>query len=189
MIINKFEGLAVEAGIWEKTNFRSYAWSLVLITLISALPFFIHSQWITGPIINAVLIVTLFIGGLRPAIIASLIPSLMALQGGLLPVVLAPAIPFIMISNVILVLVIDFFCRDKSKITNYWYGLVVGASLKFVFLYFSVDLINKLLLNKNLSPIISQMMSWPQLITALLGGTMAYLIIKKSNTSTPSTLS
>jgi len=92
----------------EQTMARVNVWAIAqflgLAGVATLLPFFIHLQWITGPVINAILILILFLVGIRSALVVCLIPSLMALAGGLLPAILAPVIPFIMISNVIFVL-------------------------------------------------------------------------------------
>ncbi len=152
---------------------------LGLASLATILPFYIHLQWLTGPIVNAILILALFILGIRASLLLCLIPSLMALAGGLLPAVLAPAVPFIMIGNVILVLAVDWFYRSASQpLAGYWQGVIAGAILKFGFLFFSVSMIAKLLIKKNLAIKIAQMMSWPQLATALAGGLIAWLVLK-----------
>lgn len=143
---------------------------LVVATAAPALGF--HSQWITGPIVNAVLIASVFIVGIRGAFLIGLLPSTIALAVGLLPPVLAPMIPFIIISNTLLILVID---QLKNK---YWLGLVLGSTLKFIFLLTTSSLASGLLLKKELSLTVAQMMSWPQLFTALIGGCLVYLILK-----------
>jgi len=154
---------------------------LILSAVVVFLPFVVHQQWLTGPIMNAVLILTLFLVGIRAALVLALIPSLMALSGGLLPAILAPVVPFIMISNVILIICLDWFNQVfKDKPTGYWLGLITGASLKFLFLFLSVGFIGKLLLKQELLPKVAQMMSWPQLVTALIGGILAWLIIKST---------
>jgi riboflavin transporter len=143
------------------------------------LPFFIHLQWITGPIINGVLVITLFLVGIRSAMVLALAPSLMALSGGLLPAVLAPAVPFIMISNIIFVLTIDFiyqYFKDENK--GFWLGVIIGAGLKFIFLILSVNFIAKLLIKQELAVKVAQMMSWPQFATAVVGGLIAWAVLK-----------
>lgn len=140
-----------------------------------ALPAFIHVQWLTGPIVNALLILTLAFCGIRSALLLALIPSTVALSSGLLPALLAPAVPFIMISNVILILTVDYFMK-KNK---YIWGVAIGALLKFVFLFSSVTVISNLLYKKELATAVSTMMSWPQFYTALLGGLVAWFFIKK----------
>lgn len=152
---------------------------LGLAGVATILPFFIHIQWITGPIINAIFILILFLIGIRSALVACLIPSLMALSGGLLPAILAPVVPFIMIGNVIFVLSIDYlYNASRSSVRGYWLGVLTGAFLKFVFLYTSVTWITKLLLKQDLAIKVAQMMSWPQFATAMLGGVLAWVILK-----------
>ncbi|MCD4762172.1 iron hydrogenase, partial [bacterium] len=80
-----------------KVNTRAIARFLALAGVASALPMFIHLQWLTGPLVNAILILALFLIGIRSALVLCMIPSLMALASGLLPAVLAPVVPFIMI--------------------------------------------------------------------------------------------
>jgi hypothetical protein len=163
----------------EKVNVRSLTRFIGLAGVAFFLPFFIHLQWFTGPIINAIMILVLFLVGIRSALVIALVPSLMALSGGLIPPILAPVVPFIMISNCIFILSIDrIYEQLKSSNQGYWLGLIVGASLKFIFLYFSVSFIIKLLLKQELAVKVSQMMSWPQLVTAILGGVIAWAVLK-----------
>ncbi len=163
----------------ELANIQTIAQFLILSTAATVLPFYFHVQLVTGPIVNAIFILTLFFVGIRSALVVCLVPSLMALSGGLLPVVLAPVVPFIMIGNAILILTLDWFYNNwSSKRTGYWIGVVVGSFLKFLFLYLSVDFIAKLLLKQELAVKVAQMMSWPQFATAVLGGILAYAILK-----------
>jgi len=162
-----------------RTNTVALVNFLVLGTVATALPFFVHVQWLTGPIINAILILTLFLSGVRGAIFVSLIPSLMALSGGLLPAILAPVVPFIMISNVIFILTIDYFYNNaKNNLSGYFMGVLIGASLKFLFLFFNTTLIVKLLMKQELAMKIAQLMSWPQFATAAIGGMLAFAALK-----------
>lgn len=152
---------------------------LSLAIVATFLPFFIHLQWVTGPIVNAILILALILVGIRSALIIALIPSVIALSSGLLPAVLAPVVPFIMLSNVILVASVDqFYERMKDPKIGYWLGVGVGAVLKFLFLFLSVDLISNLLLKQELATKVAQMMSWSQLATALAGGVLAWVFLK-----------
>ena len=163
----------------EQINTRAISSFIALSGMAVMLPFFIHLQWISGPIVNAILILTLFLCGIRSALVIALVPSLMALAGGLLPAILAPAVPFIMISNTILILTIDWAYNNlKVAKKGYWIGLALGALLKFAFLFFSVNIISNLLIKKELAVKIAQMMSWPQLATALAGGMIAWAVLK-----------
>ena len=146
-----------------------------LAAVATFLPFFIHLQWVTGPIVNAILIITLFLIGIRSAFVIALIPSVVALGSGLLPAPLAPMIPFIMMGNVILVLAVDWFSRNiKNAEKGYWMGVGMGALLKFALLYYSADIVIGLLLKQQLAVKVAQMMSWPQFATAVAGGVLAW---------------
>ncbi len=169
-----------EAQATARVDVRSIATFLGFAGIASILPFFIHIQWITGPIVNAMLIIVLFIVGIRSALVLCLVPSLMALSGGLLPAVLAPAVPFIMIGNVIFVLLIDrIYSMAKNENQGFIAGVAVASLTKFVFLYFSVNIITKLLIKQELVVKVAQMMSWSQLVSALAGGLLAWAILKK----------
>ena len=128
-----------------------------------------HNQFIAGPIVNATLIIAVASLGMRDALLIGLIPSSVALAVGLLPPVLAPMIPFIIVGNAILVITFGYL-RQR----NYWLGLVSGSILKFAFLFGTSTVVISLLLDQNLAPSVAAMMSWPQLVTALAGGVIAY---------------
>ncbi|PWB38707.1 MAG: iron hydrogenase [Parcubacteria group bacterium] len=143
-----------------------------LLGISVILPLF-HQQWITGPMINAMLFIAVVLVGLSNAMILALLPSTIALSVGLLPPLLAPMIPFIMISNVVMVIAFD---RLWQK--DFWSGVVAGSVLKFLFLWSTSTLVINLVIKKELAPTISGMMSWPQLATALIGGAIAYGFLK-----------
>jgi len=145
---------------------------LVLLSIALIVPLF-HQQMITGSIVNATLFLSTMLLGAQFGILVGLIPSVVALATGLLPPVLAPMIPFIMIANTILVL---SFNALKNK--NYWFGAVVASFLKFGFLYFTSSTVINLLLKKEIAHQVAAMMSWPQLLTALAGGVLAYLFMR-----------
>jgi hypothetical protein len=169
----------IKEQILGRVNVQALTQFIGLAGVALFLPFFIHLQWISGPIINAILILLLFLSGIRAAMVVALVPSLMALAGGLLPAVLSPAVPFIMISNVIYVLSIDrIYDWSKNSATGYWQGVLIGSILKFVFLFLSVSWIAKLLIKQELAVKVAQMMSWPQLATAIIGGMIAWVILK-----------
>ena len=166
---------------FERVNANSIAQFAGLASMAIFLPYLIHIQWITGPIVNAILILTLLMFGFRNAIAIAVVPSLMALSGGLLPAILAPVVPFIMIGNMILILCVDWFYNNfEDKTKGYWTGVLVGATFKFLFLFASVNIISGLLIKQELAIKVAQMMSWPQLYTALLGGIIAWVVWKKT---------
>ena len=141
---------------------------VLLLTVATAAPLF-HNQFITGPIVNATLLVAVALLGMRDGILIGLIPSSIALATGLLPPVLAPMIPFIIVGNAILVVTFGYL-RNK----NYWLGLVSASILKFAFLFGTSSIVINLLANQKVAANVAVMMSWPQLVTALAGGLIAY---------------
>lgn len=132
-----------------------------------------HNQFATGPIVNAILFISTVILGLEKTLFICLVPSVVAMPVGLLPPVLAPIVPFIMISNVLMV-----FAFFYAKKTNYWLGVVLSSFIKFVFLYTASFAVANLVIKKELAGSIITMMSWPQLLTALAGGVLAYFFLK-----------
>lgn len=152
--------------------------ALLIFSLSIFLPYFIHLQWLTGPIVNALLILCLVLVGVRSALILCLVPSLVALGSGLIPSVLAPMVPFVMVSNAILVVAMDYFLSRSQAGSAYWKGLATGAGLKFLFLFLNISLVSGLLIKQELAAKVAQMLSWPQLFTALTGGMMAFVLLK-----------
>ncbi len=104
---------------FEQINANSIAQFAGLASIAVFLPYVVPFQWVVGPIVNAVLILTLLKFGFRNAVAVATIPSLMALSGGLLPVVLAPVVPFIMISNIILILCVDWLYSNSGHNTRH----------------------------------------------------------------------
>lgn len=142
-----------------------------LVSVAIVVPLLSRSQFITGPIVNAVLFISVIILGWRNAILVGLIPSLVALLSGTLPMVLAPMVPFIATSNAVLVIIFGLL---KNK--NYWLAVVSASALKFLLLFgvSSIMISAFHILPQNLG----LMMSYPQLLTALAGGIIAYIIVK-----------
>jgi len=149
-----------------------------LLLSIAVVAPLIRQQIVTGTIVNAVLFISVVSLGVRGAVLIALVPSIFSLSVGLLPAALAPMIPFIMVSNIILVLIFDLLRKKK-----YWAGMISAGFLKFVFLTSVSFVVINLLLKKEIAQQVAVMMSWPQLLTALAGGVIAYLVLKSLNKS------
>lgn len=158
----------------DRNSISFLTWLVVLTGIATIVPLF-HQQMITGPIVNATLFVATIILGAQMGIFAGLIPSIIALSIGTLPPALAPMVPYIMISNVILILTFNFL-KDK----NYWLAMILASLLKFLFLFSTSSLVIGLLMKKELAESVAMMMSWPQLVTALAGGVIAWIFFKKT---------
>lgn len=152
----------------------------ILLAIAIGLPAFVHTQAITGPIINATLFLSALLLGVQGAMLIGLIPSVVALSFGLLPAPLAPMIPFIMLSNTILILVF-YYLKDR----NFWVGVISASIIKFLFLFSTSFVVINLIAQKPIAQKVSAILSWPQLVTALAGGTIAFLVLKLFKITSP----
>lgn len=130
-----------------------------------------QNQLLVGTIVNASLFGAVWQVGWLGAFWVAVLPSTVALIKGTLPLPMATLIPFIIFSNLILVFV--FHLLPKKNLLS----IFLSASLKFIFL-FSINLF----FTGKISAIFLKMLSWPQLITALAGGLLIW-IIKESKTT------
>lgn len=137
------------------------------------------SQYVVGPGINAVLLMAAFACGTGWGIAIGVLTPITAWLVGQLAQALAPFIPFIIIGNVIFIL---FFGILKNyKKWGIYVGWIVGAIGKFLFLYIAATrLINvfSIQLPSKIVKVLAVSMGTPQLITALVGGFIAIIIIK-----------
>lgn len=170
--------LLTSEAVLEKVGGRTWFWSLVLALAAAFVPFLIHNQWITGPLVNAVLIIVLFLSGRRLAMVIAFVPSLMALSGGLLPLIAAPLVPIIILSNLVFIASIDYFYHRFHGAEPYWPAVVFGSLLKFAFLSIAAKVMVMFMNSPKLEMIINTMFSWPQLFSALLGGIVAFAVLK-----------
>ena len=153
---------------------KSLQLSLLLSFLIFFIPAFVHQQLLTGPIVNALLVLSFLHLGKSKAFFLALIPSTVALSRGLLPLALAPMVPFIMISNC---LYLEVFAQMQSKaqLKNFL-TIFLASAVKAIFLFAISKLLMEGIIVGPLSSKIAMMMSWPQFATALLGGSLALLV-------------
>lgn len=175
-MINKDETIATSLSLTEtKTRI-----GIVVALATILLPALIHNQLITGPLVNALLIISTLTLGVSASLTLGLIPSLIALSRGLLPIALAPAVPFIMVSNAIYILVFaKFIKKDKTTNKGFFTGVISGSILKFAFLAsVSQIILPKLFTSAELTQKVIFMLGLPQLVTALIGGVIAFLIYK-----------
>lgn len=137
------------------------------------------SQFFVGPAINAILILTAAIcGGIYGVLVGSLTP-LLAYLTGQLPSALGPFIPFIIVGNILFVL--SFVILSKQEKYGKYLGIIIGSFIKYVFLSFSASKLIPLF-NLNMpAKIVKKLaitMGLPQLITALIGGAFALILIE-----------
>ena len=136
------------------------------------------NQFITGSAVNLVLIVSAVLSGLTSGIAVALLSPFFATFIGIASMNLV-FVPFVAVGNVVLVIAWYIIAGKISVNTEGFVrmmiALVVGALLKFAVLYL---LFNKILPGfLNVPEKMMGMFSVPQLITALIGGAIAILII------------
>jgi hypothetical protein len=147
--------------------------ALLLIVFFAPL---INNQLITGTIVNATLLLAVVLLGLRGGLLLSFLPSVISLSFGFLPMVMAPMVPFIIIGNIAFVYIFSLL-RQR----NFFLGLIPAALIKFSFLFLVSNFIISFFIKQTVADKIVVMMSYPQLITALMGGVIAYLLISGYN--------
>ena len=155
------------------SKFRFLFFALML-GIVAIVPAFVHIQWLTGPMVNAALIISAVLVGPMEAVLLGLMPSTVALSAGLLPLPLAPMVPFIMLGNAILVAVFHYLYKK-----NFFVAIGTAAFLKFAFLHFTVVWLMDGILDGKLVAKLAVMMSWPQFFTAVIGGVIAYGLLKR----------
>ena len=140
-------------------------------------------QLVTGSFVNAVLAVSVLLGGLGCGVTVALISPVLAYLLGIAPMPLT--VPAIMAGNTVYVVVLYLLAgRSVLRRVIAW---VVAAAAKFAALYgIVVGLICSVLSERLLAagtmkpPMLKALpvtFSWPQLITALIGGAVALLMV------------
>lgn len=131
-------------------------------------------QQITGPLVNALLFIATIILGVRSALLICFLPSIMSISVGLLPAVMLPMIPVIILGNILLVLLFNYFQKK-----NFWVGVGLASFVKFVFIYSIATLLaSEFIKNALFAKLVGLMMGYMQLASALLGGIIAWLFLK-----------
>jgi hypothetical protein len=147
---------------------------MFLISVLFFVPALVNEQAIVGPIVNASLILSLIFLGQSQALILAILPSTAALSSGLLPVAMAPMIPFIILSNIVYLKTFAFLDEKNSSVV----AILIAAFLKSLFLSIVVRTIMFNLLSPVVTDNLINMMTWPQLWTAVAGGCLAIAIKK-----------
>ena len=148
------------------------------------------NTFVTGSVTNLLLILTVMVCGLSSAIALSVISPFFATLIGIGP--LWPFIPVIIAANLALVTLwrlIAFrhtntndaagFARRNSNIEKLAAALVIAALVKFLVLYTGIVKLvvpHILMIEEPQASAVSAAFSWPQLITATVGGLLAILI-------------
>ena len=137
-------------------------------------------QYITGSLVNCVLAVAALFGGIWSGVIVACISPFCAFLLGIGPK-LIQIVPCIALGNVTFVVILYLL---SNKCNHSWQkaGAFIAAALgKFLVLFVAVVKVVIPAMGSGLKPpqvaTFTAMFSWPQLVTALLGGALAYLIL------------
>jgi hypothetical protein len=143
------------------------------------------STLIIGSLVNLGLQVAAVIVGWRGSVVISVMTPIVAfLQGHLaLPVL----IPFVAAGNIVLVLAFEFMSRRMRRgKASTWLALAAAAGLKALFLWLTVARFFTAVIlpgqvaaenGAKMSNALGLSFGWPQLVTALVGGTVAMILI------------
>jgi hypothetical protein len=132
----------------------------------------LNMQAATGTLVNASLFIATVLLGVPAALLIGVIPSLISAVTGLLPAALLPMVPFIILGNSLLVILFSGL-RRKS-----YFGAVALASLgKIALLSAASTFVIASFVSEKVAGNIALMMSYPQLLTALSGGALAYGVL------------
>ena len=158
----------------------------VLIALLIALQWVtgftqaFAGQYITGSLVNCVLAVAALFGGIWSGVIAACISPFCAFLLGVGPK-LIQIVPCIALGNLTFVVLLNVLNR-KGNCSGYKaYALGAAAVGKFIVLFVAVVKVVIPALADVLKPAqvatFTTMFSWPQMVTAVIGGGLAYLIL------------
>ena len=142
-------------------------------------------QLVTGSCVNAILAISVLVGGLGSGITVALISPVLAFLLGIAPQILT--VPAIMAGNTVYVALLYVIAGNSKNIVRKVAAWIVAAAAKFAALYAIVVGLICGVLSQNLlasgalkEPMLKALpatFSWPQLITALIGGAVALLIV------------
>ncbi len=134
-------------------------------------------QLVTGSCVNLVLGVAAIAGGLWCGVTVAVLSPFFAFLLHIGPALL-PIVPMIAVGNAVLVVVLYFLVGKKPLGVMSYVAAVAAAAAKFVTLWLLVVklMLPMLGLPEQKMAVMSAMFTWPQLITALIGGVIAVTI-------------
>ncbi len=152
----------------------------ILIALLIALQYATSSlgQFVTGSCVNLVLAVAALFAGLWSGIIVALVSPFFAFLLGVGPKLIA-IVPFIALGNLVYVLVLALLGKKLARLPKSLLAVAAAAVCKFLTLFLVVvKLVLPMLgLAEKQVAAMSTMFSWPQLVTAAIGGVLALLVV------------
>lgn len=137
-------------------------------------------QYITGSLVNCVLAVAILIGGLYSGLTIAIISPFCAFALGIGPKLLQ-VVPAIALGNAVFVVVLYLLYRQNKPFWHQELSVIRAAFCKFGMLYIAVVWVLIPVMGPALplkqAAAFRVMFSYPQAITAAIGGTLALLIL------------
>ncbi len=132
------------------------------------------TQLVTGLLVNCVLLSAAGINGVWSGVIVGLLSPVLAFFLGIGPAIFAIT-PLVALGNAAIVAA----ARLTNKM-NSFVSVVISAAVKCAFLWISVPALLRLLgAPEKQMQMMSAMFSWPQGVTALIGGLLALLVLRR----------
>ena len=128
--------------------------------------------YITGPSINAVLIVATVFTGILGGLLIGCITPLVALTMGIVHPIVIPLVPVIVIANC--TLVVTFYLL-KNK--NHYIALIAASFAKFFVFYIALNYLIKFF-DLKIPALMLVAFQLPQLLTALVGGVVGVVVAR-----------
>lgn len=143
-------------------------------------------QFVTGSCVNAVLAVAVLLVGMSSGVTIALISPVLAYLLGIAPQLVT--VPAIMVGNTVFVVLLRSIAGGRSKpLGGQIAAWLIAAVAKFAVLYLlvvkiicgiaSAPLLASGTLKEPMLKMLPTMFAWPQLVTALIGGGVALLIV------------
>jgi len=143
------------------------------LRFIIPIPVFL-STFLIGSLVNACLLVAVETVGIQPTLLIVLVTPMVAYFQQLLPLPIF-IIP-VALGNAIYISVFSLGKRWSSS----WLQISAAASSKMIFMYIAFSwLLTLLAIPAKLATGLMLVMSWPQLITGVVGGILASIIKKR----------
>lgn len=167
----------------KKFNTKTLTYAAVLLAICIISQFFKNlSVYITGPIINACLIICVLTAGLWPAIALSIITPITSfiITGSPIMAAIPLIIPCVIIGNTLLVVFVNLLKEKPDFKRGLAISMFVGAVVKSVFMGVMISLVViPALIPEAMLPkmqVFQTTFSITQFITAVIGGALSYVI-------------
>ena len=157
------------------------AQTAVCLALLIAVQFFTRSfgQLVTGSCVNLVLAIASLIGGVWSGVTVAILSPFCAYLLGIGPAFL-PMVPCVSLGNAVYAVLFGILVGkflQKKKLAAAYGSMALAAAAKFVTLYVVlVRLVAPAVVPAAKLSAVTASFTWPQLITAAIGGVLACLI-------------